>query len=156
MLEWLIERLEEHLLQHGVIVNIVLRTERSLFEEEGTREVTLYFAASDDQPDKPVVAIHLFPLDEEGMSEVEVEIEYTEHADQQGDGRRLWEQAKDIVANISWTQKQRYLAPGQLAESRVILDYHFLLDAPHTEAEEQQLKLTIERFAADLGQLVRL
>jgi hypothetical protein len=154
MLDVFLEHLDQHLSRHGVITDVVLRTERSLAEEEGTREVALFFTASETELDKPVATVHLFPLDERKTCELEVEIEFVRK--ETLDVQQLWRRAQERVAEISLTEKKRYLSPERLAESSVVLDYHFLLELPETQAEEEQFHRTLERFAADLGQLIRL
>ncbi|MFY0545300.1 hypothetical protein [Brevibacillus sp. H7] len=155
MLDVLLQHLDEFLSRHGVITNVVLRTERSLLEEEeGTREVALYFAASEEELDKPVATLHLFPLDEQNTFELEVEIEFARNDEEEVN--QLWLASQKIVPEVSLTEKKRYLSPGRLAESSIILDYHFLLDLPKANQDEQVLRQTLERFAADLGKLIRL
>ncbi len=154
MIDVFLQHLDEHLSRHGVITDVLLRTEQSLADEEGSREVVLFFAASETELDKPVATIHLFPLDERGTCELEVEIEFAQK--DESDFKPLWLAAQALVAEISLTEKKRYLAPGQIAESSVVLDYHFLLDLPETDEEEISFRQTLERFAEDLGKLIRL
>jgi len=156
MLEVLLQRLDECLSRHGVITNVVLRTERSLFdEEEGNREVALFFSAyATEEADNPVATVHLFPLDEQNICEVEVEIEFVRM--EPTDVPQLWKKVQERAAEISLTEKKRYLAPDRMAEYHVILDYHFIVELPQTQEEEEQFQHMLEQFAADLGQLVRL
>jgi len=156
MLEVLLQRLDECLSRHGVITNVVLRTERSLFdEEEGNREVALFFSASaTEEAENPVATVHLFPLDEQNICEVEVEIEFVRM--EPTDVPQLWKKAQEWATEISLTEKKRYVAPDRMAEYDVILDYHFMVELPQTREEEEQFQHMLEQFAADLGQLVRL
>jgi hypothetical protein len=156
MFQQYIEALDQHLSRHGVITDVVLRTGRSLLEEEDTREVTIFFAAGEAESNQPVAAVHLFLLGEGTTCELEVEIELVQALTDRQEASRLWAEAQTIVSEISLTEKRRYLPPDRLAESSVMFNYHFLLDWPQTEAEESAFHQTLERFAADLGRLIRL
>jgi hypothetical protein len=156
MFQPFIEALDQHLSRHGVITDVVLRTERSLLEEEDSREVTLFFAATDAEPDKPVAAVHLFLPGAGTTCELEVEIELAGEPRSPEEMSRLWAEAQAIVPELSLSEKRRYLSPERLAEFTVTLDYHFLLEWPRTEADEAVFRQTLERFAADLGRLLRL
>jgi hypothetical protein len=156
MFQPFIEALDQHLSRHGVITDVVLRTERSLLEEEDSREVTIFFAAGEAEPDKPAAAVHLFLLGDGTTCELEVELELVRELSDRQELSRLWAEAQTIVSEISLTEKRRYLRPDRVAESSVALNYHFLLDWPQTEAEEAAFHETLERFAADLARLIRL
>jgi hypothetical protein len=154
MLDVFIENLDQHLSQRGVITNLILRTERSLYEDKETREIELYFAESEtaDALDQPLALIHLFPLDQQGTCEIEVELQFHEREET----GRLWEEARKIVPEISLTEKRRYISFDRLVERSVVLDYHFVLSLPETEEEERVFAETWGRFADDLAALLRL
>lgn len=153
MLDRFIEAMDEHLSQYGVITNVVLRTERSLLEEAETNEIEMYFAATAEETSGPLAVIHLFPLGEEGVCEIEVEISFTAGAEE---AAAIWQQAKKVVEEISLTEKRRYISPERLVESQVVLDYHFIVSLPASVEEEERFHQTWARFAKDLGQLVSL
>lgn len=155
MLDVVVEQLESHLRQHGVIPDALLRSERSLYDDGESREIELVFALADDG-NQPVATIHLFPLEDSGLVELEVEITYDQLQGQQRAADRLWHAASAIVREVSYTEKRRYLAPGELAEHQLVLDYHFHLYVPQSPAEAQTLDETLSRFAADLAALLRL
>lgn len=154
MLEVFIEKLDQHLSERGVITNVILRTEHSLYEDEESREIELIFAEAEavDALQQPLAQIHLFPLDQHGTCEIEVELQF---AARQEPGR-LWEEARKIVPEISLTEKRRYISPERMVEESVVLDYHFVLSLPETEEEERVFADTLGRFAADLAALIRL
>lgn len=149
MLQYMVEQLNEHLSLHGTIVDVTLRSDQSLVEEAEAREVILTFA-SEETAGKPLATIHLFEL--EGSCEVEVEVQFAGL----GEGGTLWQQAQALVPEVAMTEKRRYVQPGQSAQYDVVLDYHFLVDQPQSEDEAHALTGTLQRFAADLGKLVRL
>ncbi|MFD2369279.1 hypothetical protein ACFSO0_04700 [Brevibacillus sp. GCM10020057] len=149
MLQYMVEQLNEHLSAYGTILDVTLRSDQSLVEEAEVREVILTFA-DEETEGKPLATIHLFEL--EGSCEVEVEVQFTGRED----GGSLWLQAQAVVPEVAMTEKRRYVQPGQSAQSEVVLDYHFLAEQPQSEEEAQTLTRTLERFAADLGKLVRL
>ncbi len=152
MLKWLAEQLQEQLLAAGAIVNLLVRHERSLFDDHEQEEVTLVFAESEESEEGPTATIHLFPLDET-TCEIEVELAYLNRAES---GADLWRRARKIVAEVSYTEKRRFLSPDQPAESSLTLDYHFVVTQPRTEAEASELIGRLRRFSADLAALVRL
>lgn len=154
VLQYLMEQFQEQLSRHGMIHDILLRSEQSLVEDEESREVTISFSKSEEEGE-PAASIHLFLLPDEESCEVEVEIAYPGVSDAE-QASRLWKQAREIVREASLTEKRRYLEPGKLGEATILLDYHFLLDQPATEEDAEELRQTMERFAADLGKLVRL
>ncbi|MDF2682460.1 MAG: hypothetical protein K0R47_3650 [Brevibacillus sp.] len=154
MLQFMVEHLNEHLSLHGTIVDVILRSDQSLVEEEEIREVILTFSDVEDDG-KPVATIHLFELAEENSCEVEVEVEYRGHMSAEQTSH-LWEQAKRLVPEISLTEKRRFLEPEKPAQETRTLDYHFVVEQPLTEEAVQHFSSTLERFAADLGKLVRM
>ncbi|WP_134686442.1 hypothetical protein [Brevibacillus migulae] len=154
MFEQLYEQLDALLSQHGIMTNVLLKSERSLLEEEEQLQMELYFAASDDE-DLPLATIHLFPIDEE-TCEIEVEISFDQQTRQLREAAMLWQQAQSIVAEISMTEKKRYLSAEQIAEHLLILDYHFVVTMPQNEQDRSAFVDTLARFATDLGKLVRL
>ena len=152
MLQFMVEKLGEHLSAHGMITDIVLRSDRSLVAEEELQEIIISFAASEEEH-VPVASIHLFSLPDQANCEVEVEVSYPGvlGSDQ---SEQLWERARVMIPEISLTEKRRYLEPGKMAEAVMILDYHFVVEQPITEDEELQLENVLERFSSDLGKLV--
>jgi len=157
VLQYLVEQLNEHLSLHGTIMDVTLRSDQSLVEEEEIREVILSFAEAEAEG-KPQATIHLFELGDGNSCEVEVEVEYGAcgEAEQTERTDSFWEQARALVPEISLTEKRRYVEPGLSAQAALMLDYHFVVAQPQTEAEQQRLTHALERFAADLGKLVRL
>lgn len=154
MLEVFIEKLDQHLSQRGVITNLLLRSEHSLYDDQETREIELVFAESESAEafNQPFASIHLFPLDQQGTCEIEVELQFQEREET----GRLWEEARKIVPEISLTEKRRYICPERLVETSIVLDYHFVLSLPETDEEERVFTETLRRFAADLASLIRL
>lgn len=152
MLQFMVEKLGEHFSAHGMITDIVLRSDRSLVAEEELQEVIISFAASEEEH-VPVASIHLFSLPDQASCEVEVEVSYPGvlGSDQ---SEQLWERARVMIPEISLTEKRRYLEPGKMAEAVIMLDYHFVVEQPITEDEELQLENVLERFSSDLGKLV--
>jgi len=158
VLQFLVEQLNEHLASHGTIVDVLLRSDQSLVEEQEIREVILTFAEeeqSEEQSGKPLATIHLFELEEAESCEVEVEVEFTTERTAE-ETRVMWEQARALIPKISLTEKKRFLEPGQPAQTAYILDYHFILESPKTEAEASQFARVLKQFSSDLGKLVRL
>jgi len=154
MFEQLYEQLDSLLSPHGIITNVLLKSERSLLEEEEQLQMELYFAAGEEE-DLPLATIHLFPIDEEAC-EIEVEISFDLRTQQMRETSLLWQQAQSIVEEISLTEKKRYLSAEQIAEHLLILDYHFVVTMPQNEQEATAFVETLARFATDLGKLVRL
>lgn len=154
MLQYITEQLNEYLMAHGVITDVVLRSERSLIEDEETREITLDFMEQEEEG-YPIATIHLFLLPDEQSCEVEVEITCTA-AFSDAELHRIWSSAKEIVAEIALTEKRRYVEDGKRVEAAIILDYHFIVGMPESEAAESEWIDTLQRFATDLGKLVRL
>lgn len=154
MLQYITEQINESLSGHGLITDVVLRSERSLIEDEETREIALTFMEREAEG-YPTATIHLFLLPDENSCEVEVEIE-SSLVPTDVELHRVWNQAREVVAEIALTEKRRYLEAGQQAEAAIILDYHFIVEMPQTEEEEAELSDRLRRFSADLGKLVRL
>ncbi|WP_139491262.1 hypothetical protein [Brevibacillus dissolubilis] len=155
MMDVLVSKLDEKLSQHGMITSLLAKTETDVFHGEEHHEVEMYFAESEEAWDKPVATIHLFPL-EDTACEVEVEIEYPQEEGRYEDAQALWAKARELVAEASLTEKRRYIEVGELVEASIVLDYHFVVQIPRTEEEDQQTDEMLSKFAADLGQLVRL
>jgi len=155
VLQFMLEKLGEHLSAHGMITDIVLRSDRSLVAEEELQEVIISFAASEEEH-VSVASIHLFSLPDQASCEVEVEVLYPGvlGSNQNDQSEQLWERARVMIPEISLTEKRRYLEPGKMAEAVMILDYHFVVEQPITEDEELQLENVLERFSSDLGKLV--
>ncbi|MDC0760114.1 MULTISPECIES: hypothetical protein [Brevibacillus] len=154
MLQFMLEKLNQQLHTHGMISDIVLRSDHSLLEEAEGQEVLITFSEAEDEK-QPTATIHLFSLAEEDSCEIEVEIDYP-YSLQDEEIQQLWTQAKSLVAECSLTEKRRFVEPGTQAEAKVVLDYHFVVQMPRTEAEEIAFTETIARFSADLGMLVKL
>ena len=146
MLQLLVEKLNQLLSTRGMITDVVLRSDRSLLEDEEMREVMITFASSFEE-EQPTATIHLFLL--------EVEIQYPGKL-QEKQVQDLWEQARGRVAECSVTEKRRYTEPGKLVEASVQVDYHFVVQMPERAEQEDALNETLERFASDLGELVKL
>ncbi|QRG66053.1 hypothetical protein [Brevibacillus choshinensis] len=154
MLQFMVEQLNEQLSQHGTLIDVILRSDQSLVEEEEIREIILTFAGAEEEG-KPVATIHLFELAEENSCEVEVEVEYA-GARTAAHVSQLWEHARMLIPEISLTEKRRYIEPDKPAQEVQVLDYHFVVQEPGTKEEAEAFADTLERFAADLGKLVRL
>ncbi|NGQ95376.1 hypothetical protein G3578_09430 [Brevibacillus sp. SYP-B805] len=153
MIERCYEWLEALLSRHGEITHVRLCTERSWEETDEQLEMILYFSAGEEV--HPIAAIHLFPLDEL-TCEVEVEITFDQMNGGQRDARMLWQQAQEIVQEVSLTERKRFLSPERLAEHELVLDYHFMLSMPQSEEEDERLLQTLQCFAEDVGRLVQL
>jgi hypothetical protein len=154
MLQYLTEQMNELLSRHGVITDVVLHSERSLIEDEETREISLTFMEQEADGNS-TATIHLFLLPEENSCEVEVEIECAISPAQE-EIIRVWRLAKEVIPEIALTEKRRYLEVGQQADANIGLDYHFIVEMPDSEEAEMELHTMLQRFAADLGRLVRL
>jgi len=156
MLQYLTEQLNGLLSEQGVITDIVLRSERSLLEDTEIREIMLTFMEEETEG-KPAATIHLFLMPDEESCEVEVEMEWSGSLSDEVKFH-IWEQAKCIVPEISLSEKKRFLEREQLAEQSIVLDYHFLVQMPASGSEEavQEWNDLLDRFAKDLGKLVRL
>lgn len=153
MLQFMVEKLNQHLSAHGVISDIVLRSDHSLMEETEGQEVIVTFSEAEDEK-RPTATIHLFMVDEESCEvEVEIDFPYSLEGEQ---AQALWSQARSVVAECSLMEKRRYIEPGKQAQSSLQVDYHFLVHMPQTEAEELSVEETLARFSKDLGTLVRL
>ncbi|MBY0088051.1 hypothetical protein HP567_022790 [Brevibacillus sp. M2.1A] len=154
MLQFMVEKLNQQLHLHGMISDIVLRSDHSLLEESEGQEVLITFSEAENEK-QPTATIHLFPLAEEDSCEIEVEIVYP-YSLQDEEIQKLWTQAKSLVAECSLTEKRRFVESGMQAEANVVLDYHFIVQMPQTEAEDMAFTETIARFSGDLGMLVKL
>lgn len=155
MLEQLIEQLEQQLSLHGEIVEVIMRTEQSLLAEEETHEVEVLFAENEEaaQERKPMAAIHVFPL-EKGLYEVEVEVTY-DCLQTQVDPQQLLARAQQVVAEITLTEKRRFLEPGKLGELVAVLAFHFVLEMTNKQKEPQNQTL-VAQWAKDTGRLLHL
>ncbi|MGG1659361.1 hypothetical protein [Brevibacillus sp. NRS-1366] len=154
MLQFMVEKLSDQLSVHGVITDIVLRSDHSLLAEEELQEVIISFAASEEE-NVPMASIHLFLMQEQGSCEVEVEVAYPGNLEE-AQVVRQWERARTMIPEISLTEKRRYLEPEKMAEASFLLDYHFVVEQPVTDDEEAQFAKTMEQFAKDLGKLVNI
>lgn len=155
MLDQLIEQLEQQLSQHGEIIEVIMRTEQSLLAEQVSHEVELLFAENEDaiQDGKPTAVIHVFPL-EKGLYEVEVEVTYD--CLQTGmESERLLAAAQQVIAEITLTEKRRFLEPGSQVERLAILSFHFVLELA-MEQDEGQYQALLGQWAKDTGKLIRL
>jgi hypothetical protein len=153
MLEHLYEQLERVLSKRGEIADVLLCTERSVYEEDEQLEMKLYVSAGESG--QPAAVIHLFPLDEH-TCEVEVEITYDQINGQGRESSTLWAQAQEIVPEISFSEKKRYITADRLVEHELTLDFHFILSRPQDQEEERHMEQTLRRFADDLTHLLRL
>lgn len=156
MLQYLTEQLNGLLSEQGVITDIVLRSERSLVEETEIREITLTFMEEETES-KPVATIHLFLMPDEESCEIEVEIEWSGALSDEAKFH-IWEQAKAVVPEMAFSEKKRFLEREHAIEQSIVLDYHFLVEMPESGSEEAALEWNnlLDRFAEDLGKLVRL
>ncbi|CAM5785534.1 MULTISPECIES: hypothetical protein [Brevibacillus] len=149
MLQRLIELWDQNMPENGMIHDVILRSEHSLLEDEETKEVKLIIAPAEGE--QPAASVFLYELEPGKSCEVEIELEYP-GLDLSEQGERLWEQAREIVAEVSLSEKKRFLAPGQLAEATFILDYHFVVECSDEEGTEKIIK----QAASDLGKLLGL
>lgn len=155
MLSYLTEQINEYLSVHGVVVDVILRSEHSLVEEEEMREVEICFVEREEEG-KPTATVHLVLLPNDSGCEVEVEVAYAGETLPPEAAERLWQQAREVVPEVSLTEKKRYLEPGKCVEASLVLDYHFVVEMPATEEEMAELSGLLQQFSADLGKLVRL
>jgi hypothetical protein len=155
VLQRMMEILDQALSGHGVIRDVILRTEHSLLEDEETREITVYVTASAEESEQPLATVHLFPLPDAAACEVEAQIDYPGAVEAEA-AARLWERAREIVPDVSLTEKRRCLNPGVLAEYGVTLDFHFVVEEPDTDGTNAHCRQALDQFAANLGRLLRL
>ncbi|WP_400164800.1 hypothetical protein ACAF76_005940 [Brevibacillus sp. TJ4] len=155
MLSYLTEQLNESLSHHGVVTDVILRSEHSLVEEEETREVEIRFMEREEEG-KPEAKIYLSLLPDQESCEVEAEIAYASEGVSDDAAARLWEKARAVIPEISLTEKKRYLEPGKCVESSIVLDTHFIVQMPANEEEAGALDQLLERFSADLGEILRI
>ncbi|WP_255433668.1 hypothetical protein [Brevibacillus sp. LEMMJ03] len=155
VLQRMMEALDQALSGHGVIRDVILRTEHSLLEDEETREITVYVTATAEEAEQPLATVHLFPLPDGAACEVEAEIAYPGAGEAEA-AALLWERARAIVPEVSLTEKRRCLKPGVPAERGVTLDFHFVVEGPETNEANVRCRQALDRFAADLGRLLRL
>jgi hypothetical protein len=155
MLQYLTEQMNELLSEQGVITDVVLHSKRSLIEDEETREISLTFMEQEKEGKSTTATIHLFLLPDDSSCEVEVEIECAITPAEE-EMIRVWRQAKEVIPEISLTEKKRYLEVGKQADTSMMLDYHFIVEMPESEEAEEELHATLQRFATDLGKLIRL
>jgi hypothetical protein len=153
MLSYLTEQLTAFLSRHGVVVDVTLRSEHSLVEEEERQEVEIRFAEREEEG-LPVAAVHLVMLPQESGCEVEAEIAFAAETVNADAAERLWKQAREIVPDISLTEKKRYREPGKCVEANLLLDFHF--EVEREAAGSVALEESLQRFSANLGKLVRL
>lgn len=156
MLDRLIEQLEHHLSEEGVILDVLMRTEQSLLAAEETHELELLFATSEEavEQGKPAAAIHVFPL-QQGVYELEGEVTYLGAAGMEWNPQRLLEAGQQIIPEMTLTVEQRFLSPGVCSEQRAILAYHFVLEVPVDEDDERYHAM-LASWAKDMGRLLRL
>ncbi len=155
MLEVLLNKLEEHLSAQGVITNVILRTERSLLDDTETHEVELFFAL-DEETDGPVAAIHIFPLSDDGLYEVEVELEREAAAAHHFDAAVFWEEARKVVPDVSLTERKRYITSDQQPLVSAALDFHFVLPLPKAREEDAVFDGALAKLARDVRQLLQI
>jgi len=153
MLSYLTEKITAFLSGHGVVLEVTLRSEQSLVEEDERREVEIQFAEREEDG-VPVARVHLVMLPGESGCEVEAEIFHAADTMGADEAAQLWSRAREIVPDISLTEKKRYRDPGRCVEAALVLDFHFV--AEQQEAGSAELEERMQRFAADLGKLVRL
>ncbi|QQE75645.1 hypothetical protein KDJ56_06785 [Brevibacillus composti] len=153
MLQTMIQLWDQHIADHAAVSDVILRSEHSLLEDEETREVKLIIAPVGAE--QPVASVFLFEIEAGRTYEVEIELEYAE-ASLTDEMLSRWERAKEIVAEISLQEKKRFLAPGQLAESSIVLDYHFMLDIDGGEEAGREAEIIIKQAASDLSRLLLL
>ncbi|MGC5326687.1 hypothetical protein [Brevibacillus sp. SYSU BS000544] len=151
MLEKLIQELEQLLLQEGVVANILLKSEQSVYDAGEQHEVELQFVPR-DEIENPLARVHFFPIDET-TCELEVEVHYLSQEGIVRETASLWESAKQIVESVSITEKRRYISTDKTAEVEHILDYFFILNLEMPEEEIHQL---LSKCASEVNQLTRL
>ncbi len=152
MLERLVQALERYLHQEGVVADILLKSEQSVYDAGEQHEIELRFVKSEES-ENPVAHIHLFPIDDT-TCELEVEVCFKAGDDLTGGLAALWEQAKQVVEGISITEKRRFVGSDKLVETEWIVDYFFHLNTEQSKEEEIQQMLA--RCASEIGRLVRL
>ncbi|UFJ41654.1 hypothetical protein LOK74_03830 [Brevibacillus humidisoli] len=155
MLSMLTEQLQIHLGQVGVITNLLVRTEQSLYSDEESHEVEIYVAEEEGAWDKPLATIHLYPLAEEEAVEIEAEIQYPV-VDGSPDRSLLFERVTLVGVEAAITEKHRFLGPQQMVESVLVLDFHFVVASPRSAEEETEVEGQLMRLARQIGTLLRL
>ncbi|USG67289.1 hypothetical protein NDK47_08445 [Brevibacillus ruminantium] len=154
MLQRLIELWDKNIAENAVVSDVILRSEQSLLEDEETREVTLIITPLG--ADQPVASVFLYEVEAGQTYEVEIEVEYAD-AQVNDSILGLWEKARKLVAEISLQEKKRFIAEGQLVESSVVLDYHFLLKSRDQQEETlQEWEQIVNRAASDLKKILQL
>lgn len=151
MLEKLVQELEQLLLQEGVVANILLKSEQSVYDAGEQHEVELQFVQR-DEIENPMARVHFFPLDETAC-ELEVEVQYLSKDGIVRETASLWESAKQIVESVSITEKRRYISSDKTDEVEHIVDYFFILNLEMGEDEIQRL---LRQCASEVNQLTRL
>ncbi|MCR8940012.1 hypothetical protein O0555_22270 [Brevibacillus laterosporus] len=152
MLDILVAKVDEELSAYGVTTEVLLKTERSILEGEEYHEVEMRFMEDETREGAPVAVIHLFPLEEANMCEIEVEVTYPVEG---RDTNALWQAAQAIVPEIAITSKKRMLTPDQDSQVEWIADFHFMLPL-HPMDEKVEWETVITNMAAHIGKLVRI
>jgi len=156
LLNVFVELFDKHLSQAGVITNLLLKSEHSVFEDDEKQEVELYFAAKGEGWDEPIAVIHFYPLPDEQLCEIEMEVEFKQEEGKYLEADVLWKQAQSIVEDISFTEKRRFITPNRLVEVAFVMDFHLIVAVPQSEEETTALDQQIAQIAQKLGALVRL
>lgn len=152
MLEKIVQQLEQHLQQEGLVADILLKSEQSAYDAGDQHEIELKFTR-DEQSDHPMAFIHVFPVDEV-TCEIEVDVHYRVAEDRNRDLTDLWEQTTQIVEGATITEKKRFAGPAILIETEWIVNYFFLISLE--ESEEAEVQQVVARFSQEIGKLVRL
>ncbi|AUM66490.1 hypothetical protein C0R09_19255 [Brevibacillus laterosporus] len=152
MLDILVAKVDEELSAYGVTTEVLLKTERSILEGEEYHEVEMRFMEDEAREGTPVAVIHLFPLEEAKMCEIEVEVTYLVDG---RDTNALWQAATAIVPEIAFTSKKRMLSPEQDSQMEWVADFHFMLPLNPTD-EQDEWKPVLTNMAAHVGKLVRI
>lgn len=151
MLEKLVQELEQLLLQEGVVANILLKSEQSVYDAGEQHEIELQFVTR-DEIENPVARVHFFPIDDV-TCELEVEVHYLSKDGVVRETASLWESAKQIVESVSITEKRRYISTDKTAEVEHIIDYFFILNL---EMNEEDIHGLLRKCSSEVSQLTRL
>lgn len=148
----MVQILEQYLHQEGQVVDILLKSEQSVYDAGDAHEIEIKFIEN-EQSENTVAHIHLFPIDE-GTCEVEVEVIYRETENPIRSVPEYWEQTFQIVEGATVTEKKRWAGPTEILEAEWIVNYFFLISI--VEGEEADVENLLAKCARDVGKLVRL
>ncbi|MBO8164982.1 MAG: hypothetical protein H0Z34_14905 [Brevibacillus sp.] len=157
MVEALTKQLEAHLSHAGIVTNLLVRTEQSLYSGEVNREIELYVAETEAAWDMPLATVFLYPFEDQAAVEIAAEIQYPQAGDDDGKEllAALFERAQLLGVEAAVTEKRRFLAAEHLVDAHLLLDFHFVVEAPRTASEQAELDERLSLFALQLGTLLR-